>query len=87
MSKYWQEIGGRTGRDGQPAKAIMYHRGMQLIDCDDEMKQLVQSITNGKCLRKEVFGHLHVQGMAANEQMKLNVFVNVQTVSTVVITV
>ena len=46
--------------------------GMQLIDCDEEMKELVQTITKGKCIRREVLNQLHVEGMPANDQTEIN---------------
>ena len=60
--QYWQEVG-RCGRNGQPAEAITYHDGTQLQRCSEEMKSLVQNISQGLCIRKSVLTALHLPEM------------------------
>ena len=50
---YWQEVG-RAGRDGRPAKAVMYAFPNSLRNVASDMKELIEDVKKGKCVRRQI---------------------------------
>lgn len=50
LESYVQEVG-RGGRDGNPCKAVLYHRPFHLAHCDEHMRNFIKN-TEHKCRRE-----------------------------------
>ena len=50
LESYVQEVG-RGGRDGNPCKAVLYHKPFHLAHCDEHMRNFIKN-TEHKCRRE-----------------------------------
>ena len=50
---YWQEVG-RAGRSGEQSHAVLFATPVSLMNTQESMKKLIESVKSGMCIRKAV---------------------------------